>query len=86
MKKIPWKKLLTAFALFLCYVVLGAVIPFIKQPGVSEETIADFNVEDFYGEEEALDLSWRRPINFHGCRMLTGLYIFISTFSIRDSP
>lgn len=55
MKKIPWKKLLTAFALFLCYVVLGAVIPFIKQPGVSEETIADFNVEDFYGEEEALE-------------------------------
>lgn len=55
MKKVPWKKFFAFLFLFICYVVLGAVIPFTEQPSVSEETIADFNVEDFYGEEGGVE-------------------------------
>lgn len=50
MKKVPWKKLLAALCIFVCYVLLGAVAPFIKQPSVREETAEDFEAEDFYGD------------------------------------
>lgn len=54
-KRIYWKRLLAVLVLFICYVVLGAVIPFMEQPDVSEETVTGFCAEHFYGEEVGVE-------------------------------
>lgn len=42
--------LLGLLLLFLIYVIVGALIPFIKQPSVSQSTVDSFHVEDYYSD------------------------------------
>lgn len=86
MKKIPWKKILTVLFLFICYVILGAVIPFTEQPAVSEETMAGFHTEDFYGEtggvERAAVISDNEDALKERIRLISGAKdsVVLSTF------
>lgn len=40
-------------AVAVIYVVAGAVIPYIKQPEVSQSTIESFDIGDYYGDKES---------------------------------
>ena len=42
--------LLILMAAALCYILAGAVLPFVHQPKVSEETKERFEQKNFYGE------------------------------------
>lgn len=41
--------------LFICYVLLGATIPYLKQPDVSADFKKSFNVDDFYSDSVSCD-------------------------------
>lgn len=44
-----------AIPLFILYVIAGAVIPYLRQPDVSETFKEDFNVKDFYSDTISCD-------------------------------
>ena len=50
MKKIR-RIFLAAVAAVLCYILAGAMIPFVRQPEVTEETKEQFDQMEFYGQE-----------------------------------
>lgn len=45
------KTILLFVLVFICYVILGAVLPFVKQPEITEETKENFDTTQFYGTE-----------------------------------
>ena len=49
------KAIFIGFGLFLSYIIIGAVAPYIKQPEVSQKHKEEFNIEDFYGEHTSND-------------------------------
>lgn len=50
-----WKILPASAVLFLIYVLVGAVLPFSKQPEIAQETKDNFKVTDYYGQETGAD-------------------------------
>ena len=51
-KKVINMKTIGAFLiLFLLYIIIGACVPFIKQPNVTDVTVDRVNKTDFYGDE-----------------------------------
>ena len=51
MGKMSGKTILLFVVVFICYVILGAILPFVKQPEVTEETKENFDAAQFYGME-----------------------------------
>lgn len=52
-KKMIWKIIGTAILIFLCYVIVGAIVPFIRQPQIAEETKEKFDLNQFYKTGES---------------------------------
>lgn len=53
MRKMIWKMMGMAILIVLCYVVIGAIAPFIRQPEISEETKENFDLHQFYETTES---------------------------------
>lgn len=45
------KAVLTGILVFVCYVVIGAVIPYVRQPKITDEALEGFDVESIYRGE-----------------------------------
>ena len=75
--------------LFLCYLIVGAVIPFIRYQQVSEETKNSFSLNDFYQESPGSDrvklLETNKSALTERIRLLNQAkeQIIISTFDMR---
>ncbi len=50
-----WFKLLWLAVAYIIYLVLGAELPYLRHPKVSEEYKESFNTDDFYGTGESAD-------------------------------
>lgn len=89
MKKIR-RYLLLILAALLIYVVLGAILPYKKQPDISTEYINSFNPDDFYSDQISCDRAYIIEDNTKALterlRMIKTAdeRIIISTFDIRS--
>lgn len=82
--------ILALLAAALCYIVIGAVIPFVRQPGISEKTKEEFAQKEFYGEdaggERAAILSDNMEALAERIRLISHAKerIILSTFEFRN--
>ena len=89
MKK-PARLLLTVLAAALCYIAAGAVLPFVRQPEVTAETMARFEEKEFYAEdpgtERAAVLSDNVDALAERIRLISRAQerIILSTFEFRN--
>ena len=80
------KALLITFFIFVCYVFVGAVIPYIRLPGIREESLEGFEAECIYqGEtsgERAMIISDNEEALKERIRLISQAEerVFLSTF------
>lgn len=88
--KRPARLLLAVLAAALCYIAAGAVLPFVRQPEVTAETMARFEEKEFYAEapgtERAAVLSDNVDALAERIRLISRAQerIILSTFEFRN--